>query len=201
MKPSLAARALLTACAAACSMLPMGASAVEVNLDFRDAGFSSNVGSNNTYAQDGFTLRTVNVGNHLDVPNGQTLAWHHGINNPAFQNTLSTTFSGGAFDFLSIDVRGNTQGLRFTASNGTFQDVAAGFEGVVTFGSGFQSILSFTIDILGDGTAIHFVDNGMVNTTPTPVVAVPEAETYAMMMAGLGALAALCRRRQQKRAS
>jgi len=177
-------------------MLPAGARAVVVSLDFRDTGFSSNVGSNNTYTQDGFTLRTVDTGNHLDVPNGQTLAWHQGLTNPDFQNTLATTFSGGAFDFLSIEVRGNTQGLRFTASNGLFQDVAPGFEGVVTFGSGFQDIVSFAIDILGDGTAIHFVDNAMVDTVPSPVAAVPEAETYAMMLAGLGALAAVFRRRR-----
>ena len=179
-------------------MLPLAASAVIVNLDFRDSGFSSNTGSNNTYDQDGFTLRTADPGNHLDVPNGQTLAWHQGLNNPAFENTLSTTFSGGAFDFLSIDVRGNPQGLRFTASNGTFQDVVAGFEGVVTFGTGFRNIVSFTIDILGDGTAIHFVDNGMLSTVPT---AVPEAETYALMTAGLAALALASRRRAQRKGS
>ena len=197
MSLSRTAAAFLTACVACGAMLPQGASAVIVNLDFRDAGFTSNTGSNNTYNQDGFTLKTVDPGNHLDVPNGQTLAWHQGLTNPMFENTLSTTFSGGAFDFMSIDVRGNSQGLRFTASNGTFQDVAAGFEGVVTFGTGFQNIVSFAIDILGDGTAIHFVDNGMVSTVPTAVVAVPEAETYALMMAGLGALALVSARRRQ----
>jgi len=198
MHLSRTARALAVACAAGCSLLPIGAGAVVVNLDFRDAGFSSNVGRNNTYQQDGFTLRTLTLGNHLDVPNGQTLAWHDGIDNPVFQNVLSTTFSGGAFDFLSIDVRGNSQGLRFAASNGTFQDVAAGIEGVVSFGTGFRNIVSFTIDILGNGTAIHFVDNAMLNTVPTVVGAVPEAETYALLMGGLAALAFAGRRRQQK---
>jgi hypothetical protein len=200
MNRSPSAGALLIACAACGSMLPTAASAVIVNLDFRDSGFSTNVGSRNTYNQDGFTLKTVNIGNHLDVPNGQTLAWHHGLENPVFQNTLSTTFSGGAFDFLSIDVRGNPQGLRFTASNGSFQDVAPQFEGVVTFGAAFRNIVSFTIDILGNGTAIHFVDNGMLNTVPTTVGAVPEPETYALMAAGLAALVLAARRRRQKRA-
>ncbi|HEX2541290.1 MAG TPA: PEP-CTERM sorting domain-containing protein [Caldimonas sp.] len=176
----------------------LDAAAVVVNLDFRDSGFSSNGGSNNTYNQDGFTLRTVNAGNHLDVPNGQTLAWHHGISNPVFSNTLLTTFSGGAFDFVSLEIKGNPQGLRFSASNGSIQDVAAGFEGVVGFGAGFEDIVSFTIDILGNGTAIHVVDNGVLEFGP--VQAIPEPETVLLMAGGMALLAARVRRRPSRRA-
>jgi hypothetical protein len=180
----------------ACAVVSLDAAAIVVNLDFRDSGFSSNGGSNNTYNQDGFTLRTVNAGNHIDVPNGQTLAWHDGNTNPVFSNTLLTTFAGGAFDFLSLEIKVNTEGLRFSASNGSIQDVAAGFEGVVGFGAGFQNIVSFTIDILGSNAALHVVDNGVLDTVPTTAVsAVPEPETVLLLAGGLAAVAARVRRR------
>jgi hypothetical protein len=97
---------------------------------------------------------------------------------------------------IASTFRATRRGLRFTSSNGSFQDVAGGVGGVVGFGSGFENIVSFTIDIFGNNTALHVIDNVVLNTMPTQVTAVPEPSTWAMMILGFAGVGFLAYRRR-----
>jgi hypothetical protein len=103
--------------------------------------------------------------------------------------TTYTAFSSSGVQLASFNSPGNTSNGTFTLNGGG--DVIA----YLTFSSsgGYGTISSLTYNY--DGTT------GNGNTDLPNVPAVPEPETYAMMLAGLGLVGAIARRRKQNSAA
>jgi hypothetical protein len=101
-----------------------------------------------------------------------------------FNNNLGT-FTGAAFNGFRVTDINNTIGA-FTSFN------------LVSNTAGFNPVLTFDADNL-------YVNWQGINMTPgqieLSISAVPEPETFAMMLAGLGLLGAAARRRKQKQAA
>lgn len=155
---------------------------------------------NYTAAGNHFSGVTFGAGNYINsdysesFPNihGNTIANFGSTNSFAESTTLSfaTPVSGVAFNFITNE--GNTT---FTAFLG--DTVVESFTAASNiFGTfyGFQNI-SFNSIRITDVPVNHayLIDNLEVTTA-----AVPEPETYALMLAGLGALGFVARRRKSK---
>ncbi|MHA4870603.1 FxDxF family PEP-CTERM protein [Duganella sp. PWIR1] len=193
LKASIAA-ALLCAASAQATTLDFDAATVTGQLPFSNL-LASYVGT--TYVEDGFTFTSTGPGpdavlaSALTFNNGSyslgetlfgttTLTSNTGLFNitslnllrfPLFFNT-TVTFIGTKAD-LTTTV---TQKFKFTNNNW----------GTLTFGTDFVNLSS----LKWTQTSIYVVDN--LNVT-----AVPEPETYAMMLAGLGLVGLAARRRKQ----
>ncbi len=105
--------------------------------------------------------------------------------------TLSASFSSVFFDITNVKLDGNL---------GSWTEVigATGFEqwslGPTSIGAG-----NHTLEIFGSPTIPAGFTYGAYTYTPQVLTApVPEPETYAMLLAGLGAIGFMSRRRQFK---
>jgi hypothetical protein len=197
------------------------AMAAPVTLDFSSGVYSADCG---TYTQSGFTVATQ-AGDHTDgcaavvatfaalypdlygsAVGDVMLSFHDGAGNSP-PNILSVSYGGGAFDLNSIDIPeidvyftpGNPSGFLFTASGGGTLTILPNVYGTINFGSDFDNITSFTLQITeGTGAALnleHALDTFVLNTLPAPV-GVPEPMTLSLLGAGLAGMGALRRRRE-----
>lgn len=112
-------------------------------------------------------------------------------------NAVGTTISGligpGSVQFSFTDTNHSN-----TFSNGSGNIAFVANRATTSLGS-FAYIIGFNDSFTGDGDYDDFVVG--VNFAVTPLAPVPEPETYAMMLAGLGLLVIAGRRRKQKNAA
>lgn len=107
------------------------------------------------------------------------------------------TFTGLAAGYYMIDVSISGQNLTFSPQsnlNGVPGELTSAGKGRYAFFSSSPSS-SFTLNLFGTANA------GATYSGDVTVTAVPEAETYAMMVGGLGLLGFMARRRKAKNAA
>lgn len=112
---------------------------------------------------------------------------------------FAATFTLGTVDVATAANNSPAVGITI---EGFLNNVSTGFVTLANMGNGFTTLNGAalgTVDRLvfdGTGGAGGFeIDNLTLNA---PAAAVPEPETYAMMLAGLGLLGVAARRRKQK---
>ena len=132
---------------------------------------------------------SANVFSGTQAHSGNNYAWSNGLDD------LSIS-SPGSFDFNSMWARGGPDfDLTMTAHgfNGVTEIYTQSFvvsENYQQYNFNFTGITSVNIT---NGVGNILIDDIVVNMSP-----VPEPETYAMLLAGLGFLGAATRRRKQK---
>lgn len=119
---------------------------------------------------------------------------------PAYGTGLWIAFDGGAATLPAnatsyLDNPGIVAQSSYTNFIGAI-DSSATFNSITFFGDGFGEYLVAGGTLRFASVALGSVDEG----GGTGVTPIPEPETYAMLMAGLGVMAAVARRRKQKAA-
>lgn len=107
------------------------------------------------------------------------------------------TFTGLKAGYYLINVTVSGQNLTFSPDsnlNGVKGDVGSIGKGQFAFFSNSEAS-PFTLNLMGTAAA------GAIYSGEVTVTAVPEAETYAMMVGGLGLLGFMARRRKAKNAA
>ena len=152
------------------------------------ATFDGQFGNPVSYTEDGITFTSLypaSGGEHVHLGDISTdaIANHSGC----CTDPINITFSGGTFTLTSLDILYDDGPTMFTGSNAaTFTVFGLGH---VEFGSLFAGVTS----VLWSTTSQSVSDN-------VTVTAVPEPETYAMFMAGLGLMGFIARRRKNGQA-
>lgn len=194
------------AAVAACLLIPHGAAMAALE-NYRVTGNYSDGGSNSgtfvlDFGIDGSTTPTCGLGCHF-------VGWG--------MQSVSLIFSGGGVNFTPRlaesfyyqDTSAFYDGVTPNASALEFANSIAGGDMVLPFSALFTEMMVFQVanapwipgtpDTFGgylqdaDGTMFEF--SGVSNVTLL-TSAVPEPETYALMMAGLGILGAAARRKR-----
>lgn len=116
-----------------------------------------------------------------------------------FSSLLSASFTG-----LGYDVTGATfDGVTFTPVVNFSAPGILGADLWQFSASNISNTAAHTLVITGNaigGSTVGFTGNLSVSNTPFPTVTpVPEPETYAMLLAGLGLMGAIARRRNQSK--
>ena len=172
------------------------------------------------------SANTVNIIANLGVnPTSITsapLVVHTAIAAGAFQDAYTFTVAGGSGSFITTGVASNTYADSFSqiagfnvsiwrcaslATCGTAADVLVLGPGAGILapppGSQFASVSglvpagAYYFDVAGVASGgLGAAYNGSVDTAAAPPI--PEPETYAMMLAGLGLMGFVARRRRQK---
>lgn len=172
-----------------------GAQAQTQTLTFDGAGAvtqeyaSSYYGIGDTYTQGIFTL-TTGAGNHFDSMDVSGLYFHNGSANANYDNWARLTSSTGTFD-LSAFTFNNVGGEVRTNLNGATQTFSTGVQTV-----NLSGVTWVEFSAIGNGASDYneiYLDN-------VTVAAVPVPETYAMLLAGLGLIGAIARRRRDAKA-
>ena len=196
-------RLVALAAVAALALSADRASAALVVLDFTSGGYADELGSSfppDTYNQDGFKLQVATPGNHIDVGYLGALGFHNGPANDTQDNDLILTFSGGAFDFVGVDISGFDLGavsLDLVASNGaTASYTTTGFKPTPAFTNVTFVRFSITPDAGSEGVGFNSMT---VNNVPT-VAAVPEPASLLAAAVGLPCLGAVVRRARRRAA-
>lgn len=179
--------------------------AMATTLTFDDVGGGLS-GSN----YGGFTWNNINTynatnavsGYHNGIVSGSYVAYNANANPGSFSSatafTLNSAFFTGAWnDGLTIHAVGtglNNYSMDFVVNTNAPSEITFNWTGLtsVQFSSSGGTPHGFL-----NGSGAHFA---LDNLTVNAVSAVPEAETYAMLLAGLGVMGAVARRRKAKQA-
>jgi hypothetical protein len=164
---------------AAVSALAFAVPASAATMTF--SGVTTATVSNTPYVENGITMTGINANPyHYGYENAGTVHMDAGFGNGAYD----FTFSGGVFDFSSIDVA-RSYGTGGTGTLTAFN--AAGAQiGTAAFSTNTTGTYSFALTgvtrlrLVATGT--HFnIDNLVLNAS-----AVPEPATWGLMLAGFG---------------
>jgi hypothetical protein len=178
-------------------------------MDFSSGIYSSVAPSiDNWYTEDGFAIHTP-PSDHFDSgPNGPLtpvgrpyLVFHEGSANPV-NNLITLDFSGALFDFISFDLlrdptdtRTVNLAMAVRDSTGRAFNTTTNFIGTYTLN--WSSVRWVTFDIITTSNCCNtYMDNIVLDNRVVNPPAVPEPETYAMLLAGLGLLSFTARRRK-----
>ena len=161
------------------------------------ATFTGASGYPTSYSEAGMTFTSLYSGGgghvHLgDYPYTDTIRNHDG--GCCTTPIEITQTGGGAFTLSSLDIIFDSGVTTFVGSNAAVYTVSG--TGYVSFGTlfaGVTSVMWNAADTSSFGDSV--IDNVEINS------AVPEPETYAMLLAGLGMLGFAARRRKQKLAT
>jgi hypothetical protein len=193
LKASIAA-ALLCAASAQATTLDFDAATVTSQMSFSNfyAGYADT-----SYTEDGFTFTSTGPGPDRVV--ASALSYNNGSYSlgETLLGTTTLTANSGLFSITSLNLARlplffNTT-VTFTGTKADTSTVTKSFTftnnnwGTLTFGANFTNLASLK---WSQGLTVYAVDN--LNVT-----AVPEPETYAMMLAGLGLVGLAARRRKQ----
>lgn len=142
----------------------------------------------------GTSLGTVSPTNEYTI-GGNAIA-------PLFGSNFfdAVTFSLGSSAFISGEAQGAGSTLRNTLLGGVYlyQDgnpTELGFDDNANDGFDFGSVAAGSYALIFAGTELNAANKGYYAGVLS-VSAVPEPETYAMMLAGLGAIGFMARRRR-----
>lgn len=193
LKASIAA-ALLCASAAQATIIDFDAATVTSELSFSNF-YLGYAGKN--YTEEGYTFSSTGLfGNRVVAPSITYNNNSYSLGETLFGTTTLTSASGlfniSSLDLLRLPNIVNTT-VTFTGIKGDASVVTQNFTftgngwGTLNFDPSFTSLASLK---WSQGLTVYVVDNLNVS-------AVPEPETYAMMMAGLGLVGLAARRRKQ----
>ena len=171
-------------------------------VDFNANSAPTVLASGGTIASGDYSFAAGSVLGVLVLDSGSGVS--NGTNSLVFLNATTLTITrsdAGLFDLGSLDV-GFTNGyldpseqLKITGHTGS-GDVSVtaalsktSFSTVLT--SGFSNLTSVTLSVLGNTSSPGYVAIDNLSVTP-----VPEPETYAMLLAGLGLIPLAARRRR-----
>lgn len=181
---------LLTATGIAAALL--SASIAQANTN-TFSGLTGSITSLPSYTEDGITA-TPTSGSFWGWPSEGQL---HLDPSGFAGNTVNFTFASGLFNLNSLDISYASSGAvgaltAFDTSNNVLftTNINASVTGTVNFGT-WNNIAR--LQLVDSGSHLS-VDN------LTLTAAVPEPETYALLLAGLGCMGAIVRRRKAKQA-
>lgn len=143
-----------------------------------------------TYSEAGIDFTTLYPGGHLHVGDVYADAIFNHNGGCCTDPTQISQTGGGLFTLSSLDVLYTSGGTTLVGSNAAVYTVTG--TGTINFGSLFAGVTEVTW--YDSGNSDSAFDNVTIN-------AIPEPETYAMLLAGLGLLGFAARRRKQKLAA
>jgi PEP-CTERM motif len=145
-------------------------------------------GNQNSHSSFSFNASGVSVADIVSIQDATPVAGEYGVWTPAGNSPFGTFGFGVHCLICSNGSRGQqADPLTFTVRNATLSDF-------YSLSTGGNPNASFAADIIGWSTLTNATATGTVGVT---VPAVPEAQTYVLMLAGLGAVGFMARRRRQ----
>lgn len=184
-----------------CALAAGQASAAPITLDFTSGTFVDEQGptqSPDTYNQSGFKLTVVTPGNHIEQNLIGLMGFHNDDANPVLDNDLILTYSGGAFDFLGLDIAGfgfSATSLELLGSNSAFASFATtGFNATPAFTN--VTWVRFSIPITPQGEPYEAVGINSMSLETAPTAEIPEPASLVLF--GLGALGCMGAARRRR---
>jgi hypothetical protein len=139
-------------------------------------------------ASDGNTFAFLQNKGEIDQSFASASAENYQFSFDLVQRTTCCGYVGQ--QSVSVELDGNviwsgTPGLTWATVSVNALDIAGGNHTLGFFGTNPNNVFDTSV----------FLDNVVMTSTPVPAAPVPEPETYAMMLVGLGLLGAIGRRR------
>lgn len=161
-----------------------------------------------------YALGNISASLQLNVAqwNADTNAKNQAINSvgPALLTTTGSAVetynaAGGfttlAFDNLGLSLNANTKYVAYLSSNdATVSHIQLSRTQTAQDASGFGLGFAYLSTTPGQGWQLPFGGSGFLSLQYTAVTAVPEPESYALLLAGLGLIGAAAKRRKTKQA-